>query len=120
MSGNPVAPRSQWVKNPSNLTGYLDKTTVTLPTDPSQPIGNAPRNAARAPAFSQLDIGLHKAFGLGFKGAKIDFRGEAFNALNQVNYQAPDQTVTDGGYGTISTGSNFPARQLQFALKLLY
>jgi len=120
LSGNPVAPRSQWVKNPTNLTGYLSTTTVTLPTDPSKPIGNAPRNAARAPAFSQLDIGLHKAFGLGWKETKIDFRGEAFNVLNQVNYQAPDQTRTDGGFGTISGSSYFPPRQLQFALKLLY
>lgn len=118
MSGNPVAPRSQWVKSSTKLTGYLSTTTVTLPTDPSQPIGNAPRNAARTPAFSQLDIGLHKAFGLGFKDIKLDFRGEAFNILNQVNYQAPNQTRTDGSFGTIT--SNYPARQLQFALKLMY
>jgi len=120
LSGNPIAPKSQWVKGPTSLTGYLSKTTATLPTDPSQPIGNAPRNAARTPAFSQLDIGLHKEFGLGWEAAKLDFRGEAFNVLNQVNYQAPDSTRTDGGYGTISSGSNYPARQLQLALKLLF
>ncbi len=120
MNGNPVAPRSQWVKTATSLTGYLNTTTVTLPTDTSQPIGNAPRNAARTPAFSQLDIGLHKQFGLGWEATKLDFRGEAFNLLNQVNYQAPDSTRTDGGFGTISSGSNYPPRQLQLALKLLF
>jgi len=120
LNGNPIAPRSQWVKTPTSLTGYLSTTTVTLPTDPSQPIGNAGRNAARTPAFSQLDIGLHKAFGLGWESTKIDFRGEAFNVLNQINYQAPDSTRTDGGFGTISSGSNYPPRQLQLAIKLLF
>jgi hypothetical protein len=120
LNGNPVAPRSQWVKNPTSLTGYLSKTTATNPTDPSQPIGNAPRNAARTPAFSQLDLGLHKAFGLGWESTRLDFRAEAFNVLNQVNYQAPDSTRTDGSYGTISSGSNYPARQLQFAVKVLF
>jgi len=120
MNGNPIAQRSQWVKTATSLTGYLSTTTVTLPTDPSQPIGNAGRNAARTPAFSQLDIGLHKVFGLGWESTKVDFRGEAFNVLNQVNFQAPDSTRTDGGFGTISSGSNYPPRQLQLAIKLLF
>jgi hypothetical protein len=116
--GNPVNPSSKWTKTSSALNGYLNPSTVVLPTDPSQPLGNTGRNSARAPGFSQLDLGLHKAFNLWRDNTKLDFRAEAFNALNQVNYQAPDDTRTDGGYGSIT--SAYPARQLQFAVKILY
>jgi len=118
VTGNPIAPRSSWVKTTTALNGYLTKSTVAAPTDPTQPIGNSGRNSTRAPGFSQLDLGLHKAFGLGLENAKLDFRTEAFNLLNQTNYQAPDGTVTDGGFGNITAA--YPARQLQFALKLMF
>ena len=106
------------MKTGSALNGYLNPATVTLPTDPSNPLGSAGRNSARGPAFSQLDLGIHKSFGLWNETTKLDFRAESFNTLNQVNYQAPDGSRTDGGYGAIT--SAYPARQLQFALKLLF
>ncbi|WP_216845275.1 hypothetical protein [Granulicella sp. S156] len=81
-------------------------------------IGTADRNSARGTAFSRLDVGLHKSFGLWTEATKLDFRAEAFNALNQVNYQSPDGSRTDGGFGAIT--SAYPARQLQFAVKLLF
>ena len=117
-TGNPQAPRSSWVKTGTSLNGYLNSATVTLPTDPSHPLGSAGRNSARGPGFSELDLGLHKSFGLWTEATKLDFRAEAFNALNQVNYQSPDGSRTDGGFGAIT--SAYPARQLQFAVKLLF
>ena len=118
LTGDPIAPKSKWVKTGSALNGYLNPATVALPTDPSKPLGNAARNATRAPAFSQLDLGLHKGFGIWAEKTKLDFRAEAFNVLNQVNYQAPDGNKSDGGFGAIT--SAYPARQLQFAVKLLF
>lgn len=115
---NPINPSKNWVKTSSAPNGYLNPAAVVLPTDPSQPLGNAGRNPTRAPGFSQLDLGLHEAFGLWREDTKLDFRAEAFNVLNQVNYQAPDGTRTDGGYGSIT--SAYPARQLQFAAKVLF
>jgi hypothetical protein len=41
---------------------------------------------------------------------------EAFNAFNNVNYQAPDANRSDGGFGSIT--SFFPPRQIQLAMKL--
>jgi hypothetical protein len=118
VTGNPIAPRSQWTKTPTALNSYFTKNTVAPPTDPTQPIGNSGRNSTRAPAFSQLDLGLNKTFGLGLESVKMNFRAEAFNVLNQVNYQAPDGTVTNGSFGSIT--SAYPARQLQFAMKVLF
>ncbi len=116
--GDAIAPKTNWVKTASALNGYLNPASVSLPTDPSHPLGNAGRGSTHGPAFSQLDLGLHKVFPVWKESTKIDFRAEAFNALNQVNYQTPDQTVTDGAYGSIT--SAYPARQLQFAVKVLF
>ena len=51
--------------------------------------GNVSRNSLRSYAIYQTDIGLHKAFQLWGEGSTLDFRAEAFNVLNKVNYQAP-------------------------------
>ncbi|MGH9562102.1 MAG: TonB-dependent receptor [Terracidiphilus sp.] len=97
---------------------YLDPAAVTIPTDASTPNGNAPRNVARAPGLADLDLGLHKRIPLGFEKVGLDFRVEAFNALNRPNAQAPDGVATDAGYGIVS--SYFPSRELQGALKLVF
>jgi hypothetical protein len=80
--------------------------------------GNVSRNSLRSYAIYQTDLGLHKAFGLWGEGSTLDFRAEAFNVLNKVNYQAPDSAISDGAFGTITTA--YPARQLQLALKLIF
>ncbi|MEO6911800.1 MAG: TonB-dependent receptor [Edaphobacter sp.] len=121
--GNPVAPASNRVKTSTALTGYLLKSTgagvagASIPTSGS-PFGNAARNMVLGPAFFQTDFGLHKAFPLWREGSSFDFRAEAFNVLNKVNYQAPDGNVSNGTFGSIS--SAFPARQLQLAAKIIF
>jgi hypothetical protein len=118
VTGDPKAPHSAWVKKATSLTGYLSSTNVTVPTDVSHPYGNAGRNSIRDNAFYQTNAGLHKAFPLWNENSNLDFRVEAFNAFNNVNYTAPDSNRQDGGYGAI-TGF-FPPRQLQLALKLIF
>ena len=82
------------------------------------PYGNVSRNSLRSYAFFQTDLGLHKAFRLWSETSNLDFRAEAFNILNKVNYQAPDPNISDGAFGTIT--SAYPARQLQLALKVIF
>jgi hypothetical protein len=43
---------------------------------------------------------------------------EVFNALNKTNFQAANGDISNSAFGTIT--SAFPARQVQFALKLLF
>lgn len=111
------------VTSTTNPTGagapirYLDPAGVAAPTG-TNPFGNAARNSLRGPAFSQTDIGLHKGFQLFREGTLLDFRAEAFNVLNQSNYGQPDTNQSNGTYGQINTA--FPARQLQFAAKLIF
>ena len=64
-----------------------------------------------------MDLGLHKEFSL-TERAKLQFRSEAFNLTNQTNFQAPASNISSSNYGSITT--TFPARQLQFALRLSF
>ncbi len=118
VSGNPINPSSARVKTATALTGFLNSTNVTLPTDVSHPYGNAGRNSLRDLPFNELDLGLHKGFRLWSEKSLLDIRGEAFNIFNHVNYMAPDSNRSDGGFGSIT--SFFPPRQLQVAAKISF
>lgn len=118
VSGNPVNPSSARAKTNTALTGFLNGTNVTIPTDVSHPYGNAGRNSLRDMPFNELDLGLHKGFHLWSEKSLLDIRGEAFNLFNHVNYMAPDSNRSDGGFGSITNA--FPPRQLQVAAKLSF
>jgi hypothetical protein len=100
------------------VTQYLNPATVEIPTDRSQPFGNAPRNAARSEAFFQLDFGLHKSFGLGRQDTRLEARFEAFNLFNTTNFGTANGNRSQNNFGAIST--TFPARQIQLGIKLYF
>jgi hypothetical protein len=118
VSGDPKSPRGLWSKKATSLTGYLNTATVSLPTDVTQPYGNAGRNSLRDNAYYSTTMGLHKLFPLWNEGSSLEFRVEAFNAFNNVDYTAPDSNRSDGGFGSIT--GYFPPRQLQLAMKLMF
>jgi len=118
VSGNPKNIRGLWVKTNTSLTGYLNSSTVSIPTNVAQPYGNAGRNSLRDNSFYQMNAGLHKVLPLWNESSNLDFRCEAFNALNAVNYNNPDSNRSDGGYGAIT--AYFPPRQIQLALRLIF
>jgi hypothetical protein len=94
---------------------YLDKNGVAIPTDPAKPFGTLARNAARGYGLFQLDLGLHKDFAV-TERAKLQFRSELFNLTNQTNFGPPNSNISSSSYGSIT--NTFPARQVQFALRL--
>ncbi len=97
---------------------YLNPATVVLPTDPSQPFGNAGRNVARRFGLYQLDFGLTKLFAMPREGMRLEFRTEAFNLFNRTNFGNPNTNRSSAGFGQVRT--TFPARQVQFALRLVF
>ncbi len=106
-------------KGERNQDRWLDPAKVVIPTDPSQPFGNAGRNIARRPGLAQLDLGIQKSFVLPWReGMALQFRGEAFNAFNRTNFGNPQINRSVATFGTIR--STFPARQIQFALRLQF
>ena len=128
------APESNRAKTPTSLTGFLNRSLVTnvAATAASAPSliapnnvpgyadswGNMSRNSVRSYAFFQTDLGVHKDFPLWREGTNLDFRAESFNLLNHVNYGALDGNISNSTFGTIT--SNYPARQLQLAGKIIF
>jgi hypothetical protein len=106
-------------KNSSNPIYYLNSAAFTLPSY-TAPFGNAGRNIARLPFFSEMDFGIHKNFGLGAETRYLQFRAEAFNLFNKTNFSPSGLSLTtnSSSYGQFT--STFPARQLQLALKLYF
>jgi hypothetical protein len=101
-----------------SINNYFNRDAVVIPTDRSQPFGNAPRNVARGPAIYSLDLGLHKSVGL-VSDTRLEFRVEAFNALNKTNFGAPNGNRSSTDFGTIRTLSTTP-RQIQLGVKLYF
>jgi Carboxypeptidase regulatory-like domain len=88
-------------------------------------LGNAPRVLpnVRVPGVVNADISAFKNNYIGSgERYNIQFRVEAFNALNHPQFNAPDSGVNDGTFGEI-TGSQGQAntpRRLQLVLKLIW
>ena len=113
LTGDPLTPSDQ-----RTIDSYLNGAAVEIPTDRTQPFGNAPRNAARGPAFFQFDLGLHKALGLGREHTNLELRLEAFNLFNRTNFGTPNANRSNTNFGTIT--STAPARQIQLGVKLYF
>ena len=101
---------------PAMLDAYFNKSAFSIPT-PQQAWGNLGRNAFRAPSFEQWDLGVYKSFPI-HEDIRLQFRSEFFNVLNHTNFRWPDCNLSNASFGTIR--STYPARQIQFALKLVF
>ena len=110
--GDPITPAPQ--RTPAT---WFNAAAFSLPSY-TQPFGNAGRNIARAPSQFTLDLGLHKEIQFGEGAARLQFRAEAFNALNKTNFSPPNTAWNTTAFGAIT--STFPARQMQIALKFLF
>ena len=94
--------------------------------DQGAAFGNLGRNVVIGPGFSNLDVAL-------VKNTKIterltwQIRADAFDLLNQANFNQPNATVTAGSstFGLISAtrfapGDSGSSRQLQVAMKVIF
>jgi hypothetical protein len=119
VSGSPTY-RPNLVGDPQTsdgtITNYLNPDAVVIPTDRTQPFGDAPRNAARSDPFFQFDLGLHKNFGLWREQTRLEIRVEAFNLFNRTNFGPANGNRSSSAFGTIN--SAFPARQIQLGAKV--
>jgi hypothetical protein len=109
---NPYAPAGQ-----QSITNWFNKDCVVVPTDPSQPFGNATRNSVRGPNYWNFDLALSKYFPISGQ-SRVQLRLEAFNLFNRANFTAPNGTRTSAAFGTIT--STFDPRQVQLGVKVLW
>jgi len=97
-----------------NTSAFMPVSQVPLGT-----YGNVPKSAISGPAISKTDIAVSRFFTLpGSDRVRLQFRGELFNALNQVNFNAPNTTANSANFGRIVSAD--APRIGQVALKLLW
>lgn len=111
---------------------YLDPVALVNAFAPAQPglIGNSGRNILVGPGLVTIDFSISKQFPLQFwgEGKNLEFRAEAFNLPNRVNYRNPNPTVFAGisptdpvlPNGGVITRTKTSSRQLQFGLRLSF
>ena len=78
--------------------------------------GDSARNLLRGPNQRNADISIIKYFPV-TEQAKVEFRGEFFNAFNLVSFENPVNVLAAANVGQIVETSTGP-RVIQFALKL--
>jgi len=100
-----------------NIDNYINPASFVIPTDPTQPFGNAGRNVVRSYGLFQLDLGIGKSFSF-TERVRLQFRTEMFNATNHTNFRNANLVRSASGFGQVR--SAFPARQVQFGLRLVF
>ncbi len=81
--------------------------------------GNSGRSVLTGPGIQNFDFALLKDFRI-TESKKLQFRAEAFNALNHANFGADGvvTTVNDSRFGRVTSASE--PRDVQIALKFLF
>lgn len=107
----------------SNAHQYLNKAAFADPCDvrglrrPCGIFGNMGGFVLSNPGLGLYDMSLFKNFRL-HERMNLQFRSEFFNVVNHTNFGGPANTVTSATFGQITSAGR--ARELQFALKLLW
>jgi hypothetical protein len=82
--------------------------------------GNAPRLMPnlRSPGVANFDMSLFKNTNINER-FRVQFRAEAFNAFNRVQFGVPNTNINSSAFGVISSQQNSP-RNFQLGLRLLF
>src|SRR5262249_35042470 len=91
--------------------------TAAFPANLPGKYGTAGRNLFSGPGSSSTDLSLVKNFVISERAGRIQFRAEAFNAWNQVNFSSPEARLDNRNFGKIQSAGS--PRIFQFALKYL-
>jgi hypothetical protein len=122
------------IENTNNFNGTLRANIVGDPyagATPLHPInvaafavpapytfGDMGRNSLRSDWHRNLDLSLFRHFRI-TESKQLEFRAEAFNLTNTPVFGIPDNNITDGNFGVVSSTAN-TERQLQLALKFYF
>jgi hypothetical protein len=94
---------------------YLNPSAFVLPAVGQ--FGNVQKGSLVGPAYVDWDASLLREFDVKER-LHFQFRAEYFNVLNHANLGDPGTTVSDAGFGSI-TSANDP-RIAQLALKAIF
>ena len=118
-----------WTSEQIVLGGPADYFTLDAFTPPRPgELGNYGRNTLIGPGLAQWDMGLTKNTQLSER-LRLQFRTEAFNMLNRVNFASPGNSAGNQIFNrsgelirsaTVLEKTVTTSRQLQFGLKLIF
>jgi Carboxypeptidase regulatory-like domain len=100
---------------PKSPAAWFNTTAFALPAPFT--FGNSGRNIVVGPDLANLDLSLQKKWSLRENRA-LEFRADAFNALNHPNFNLPGRIFGAANFGVITSAQD--ARELQFALKWVF
>jgi hypothetical protein len=120
MPGNQQTPDQikstvEYLGNVGNAGTFFDTSAFARVTEVR--FGTVGRNTMRGPGVVNLDLSLFRTFKLN-DTFNLQFRAEAFNLFNRVNLQRPNGNLASGTFGRSTQA--FAAREIQFALKLIF
>jgi hypothetical protein len=111
---NPVKTGVQIDQN--GIPSIFANTSASSSFEDELPGHSGTRAALRLAPFFNTDLTLAKSFKLPWEGQRVQFRAEAFNAFNNVNFTNPSLSLlaplTFGEFQSV-----MPARTMQFALR---
>jgi hypothetical protein len=122
ISGYPAS-RPDLIANPNtgphNVNAWISRDSFHRldPVTQAGQFGNAGRNIARGPAFTNFDASLMRSFAL-TEQLRLQFRAESFNVANHANFGLPVADLNSPNFGRILTAGS--PRLMQFALKLIF
>ncbi len=108
---NGVLPRGE-----RTLNRYFDVSAFEIAPDFG--FGNSARNPLYGPGRVNFDLAVHRDFALAER-ARLQFRGELFNAFNTPQFGEPNAVIGNPLAGVIGGAISGP-RQIQFGLKLVF
>ena len=104
---------------PHTVEAWLSRSAfqrLNIQTQAGQ-FGNAGRNIARGPAYTNVDLSLVRTFAF-VNDTRLQFRAEVFNVANHANFGLPVADLNSPSFGRILSAG--PPRLMQFAVKLLF
>jgi hypothetical protein len=106
------------LSNPSILEWFNTAAFSNVVPGGGYSYGNAGRDILVGPGLQNFDLGLFKNYRLTERFG-VQFRAEAFNALNHANFSNPTADANSSSFGQISSTST-QNRDVQFGLKVLF
>jgi hypothetical protein len=85
---------------------------------PTNYFGNSGFDILNGPGLNNWDIGVHKNFAIR-EAARLDLRGEFFNAWNHAQFANPNSNVASSAFGQVSSTQR-DAREVQVGLRLSF
>ncbi|MBI1899099.1 MAG: hypothetical protein HYS04_21575 [Acidobacteria bacterium] len=102
----------------SRLTKWFDTSVFTQPAPFTFGTASARIHDVRSHGIRNFDLSLFKEFAP-LEKMRVQFRLEALNAFNTVQFGNPNTSVTSSSFGRVTSQANAP-RQLQVGLKFLW